>query len=262
MVTAALIALAAIAVVMGATMVVSRVVDKVAVVDVAWGLMFVAVALALAVWSGDGHSWLLAAIVTTWGGRLAWHVGRRSLGQGEDPRYQEMLGDGGFGETVVRVFLLQAAVAFVISLPLQAAAAYDVRWTWLVFVGAGLWLVGLIFESVGDAQLNAYRARPKDFRPLVMDRGLWRWTRHPNYFGDSCVWWGLWLAGAMSLGWVQGLATVVAPLVMTLFLIFGTGARLLERTMMERPGYPEYAERTSMFFPLPPRSRPGTRRAT
>jgi steroid 5-alpha reductase family enzyme len=252
-VTATLIGLAAITVVMGVTMAVSLRVGRVAVVDVAWGLMFVAVAVAVAVWSPDWHSWLLAGLVTVWGGRLAWHIFTRSRGHGEDPRYAALLGDGGFGAAVRKVFLVQAFAAFVISLPLMVAGAYDVRWTWLVALGAVVWLVGLVFESVGDAQLAAYKALPKATKPPVMDRGLWRYTRHPNYFGDACVWWGIWLAGAMATGWLPGLLTVVAPLAMTYFLAFATGARLLERTMMQRPGYPEYAARTSMFVPLPPR---------
>ena len=85
-----------------------------------------------------------------------------------------------------------------------------------------------------------------------MDRGLWRYTRHPNYFGDACVWWGIWLAGAVASGWVAAIVTFVAPFAMTYFLAFATGARLLEQTMMQRPGYPEYAAHTSMFFPWPP----------
>ena len=87
-----------------------------------------------------------------------------------------------------------------------------------------------------------------------MQTGLWRYTRHPNYFGDACVAWGFWLVGGLASGPVPALVTLVAPVAMTYFLVFATGARLLERTMMERPGYPEYAARTSMFFPLPPRS--------
>jgi steroid 5-alpha reductase family enzyme len=253
MVTAALIGLAAVAVVMGLTVAVSLRVGRVAVVDVAWGLMFVAVAIAVAAWSPDPHSWLVAALVTVWGARLAWHIGRRSRGHGEDPRYTAMLGDGGFRLALRKVFLVQAVAAFVISLPIMVAGAYDVRWSWLVAVGSLVWLVGLVFESVGDAQLAAYKAQPQDTRPPVMDRGLWRWTRHPNYFGDACVWWGIWLVGALATGWLPGLLTVVAPLAMTYVLAFATGARLLERTMMQRPGYPEYAARTSMFVPLPPR---------
>jgi steroid 5-alpha reductase family enzyme len=253
MVTATLIGLTTIAVVMGVTMVVSLRVGRVAVVDVAWGLLFVGVAIAVAIWSPDWHSWLLAGLVTVWGGRLAWHILKRSRGHGEDPRYAELLGDGGFSLAVRKVFLVQGFAAFVISLPIMVAGAYDVRWAWLVALGAVVWLVGLVFESVGDAQLAAYKALPQDTRPPVMDRGLWRYTRHPNYFGDACVWWGIWLAGALATGWLPGLLTVVAPIAMTYFLAFATGARLLERTMMKRPGYPEYAARTSMFVPLPPR---------
>ena len=105
--------------------------------------------------------------------------------------------------------------------------------------GSALWLVGLAFEAVGDAQLAAYKEIPKAQRPQVLDTGLWRWTRHPNYFGDAAVTWGLWLVGGLGSGWAVGLATVVAPIAMTYFLVFATGARLLEQTMMQRPGYPQ-----------------------
>lgn len=240
-------------VVMGLTAWISWRVGRVSVVDVAWGLAFVAVALVLAVASGQWLSWLLAALVTIWGGRLALHIQRRSRGHGEDPRYAAMLGDAGFGTVIRKVFVVQGLAVFVVSLPLQTAAAYDVRWRWLVAVGVVVWLVGLVFEAVGDSQLTAYRALPKDKKPPVMQTGLWRYTRHPNYFGDMCVWWGIWMAGALSLGWLPGLLTVVAPVAMTYFLAFATGARLLERTMMQRPGYPAYAARTSMLVPLPPR---------
>ena len=118
----------------------------------------------------------------------------------------------------------------------------------VVVIGALVWLLGVVFEAVGDAQLAAYKKDPD--RPPVMDRGLWRYTRHPNYFGDACVWWGIWLVAASA--W-PGVLTVPSPVVMTYFLVFATGARLLEETMMKRPGYPEYAARTSMFVPMPPR---------
>jgi steroid 5-alpha reductase family enzyme len=121
----------------------------------------------------------------------------------------------------------------------------------LVWAGVAVWAVGYVFETVGDAQLAAYKADPD--RGPVMDRGLWAWTRHPNYFGDACVWWGLWLAGAAATGWLPALLTLPAPVAMSYFLAYATGARPLERMMMKRPGYPEYAARTSMFFPLPPR---------
>jgi steroid 5-alpha reductase family enzyme len=246
---------AAAAVVMTATALIARRIGRVSVVDVAWGVGLVAVAVVCAVLAGTRQSWLLVALVALWGGRLSWHILRRARGHGEDPRYEAMMG-GSLGEVgldvaVRKVFLLQGVALWFVGLPLQAAAVAGVRWGWLVVVGAAVWLLGTVFESVGDAQLAAYKADPD--RGPVMDRGLWAWTRHPNYFGDACVWWGIWLAGGLASGWPAGLLTVIAPVVMTYFLVFATGARLLERTMMERPGYGEYAARTSMFFPLPPR---------
>lgn len=258
MLTQAAVAFLAAAVVMGATAAVSRRRDRVADVDVAWGLAFVAVALALAVVRPDAHSWLLALLVTLWGGRLAVHIARRSRGHGEDPRYEKMLGGPGWhagaATVLLRVFATQAVVAWIISLPLQVAAAYDVRWWPVVWVGVAIWAVGVYFEVVGDAQLEAYKARPRESRPKILDTGLWGWTRHPNYFGDACVWWGLWVAGALSLGWVPGLATVLAPVAMTFFIRNVTGARLLEQTMSQREGWAEYAARVPLFFPRPPRS--------
>jgi steroid 5-alpha reductase family enzyme len=256
-VTQALVALLVAVTVMGVTAAVSKRVDRVAVVDVAWGSSFVAIALVLALVWPDPHSWLLAVLVSLWGGRLAWHIAKRSKGHGEDPRYEEMLGGPGWhagaGTVLLRVFGTQALVAWIISFPLVVAAAYDVRWWPVVWIGVAVWALGVFFEVVGDAQLAAYRSRPRGERPPVLDTGLWAWTRHPNYFGDACVWWGLWVAGALSLGWLPGLLTVFAPAAMTYFIRNVTGARLLERTMSQRPGWDEYAARVPLFVPRPPR---------
>lgn len=257
MVSAILVAVAAAVVVMGGFAIYSKVVDKVVVVDVAWGLTFVAIALTEAVVFPDTHSWFVAALVTVWGGRLAWHVGRRLRGHGEDPRYESMLGGPGWsagaGRVITKVFVTQAAVALIISAPLQVAGAYDVRWWPVVWAGVVVWAIGLCFEVVGDAQLSAYRAQPRDQRPKILDTGLWAWTRHPNYFGDACVWWGLWLAAAMPLGWLPGLLTIWAPAAMTYFVRNVTGAKLLEKTMSKREGWDDYAARVPMFVPRPPR---------
>ena len=253
MITVLALGLAAAAVVMTVTAVVSRRVGKVAVVDIAWGLVFVAIAWTVALARPDAHSWLVTGLVTVWGGRLAWHVFRRSRGHGEDPRYAEMLGDAGWWTVVRRVFVTQGVVAWLVALPVMVAGDQDVRWWAVVWLGVAVWAVGLFFETVGDAQLAAYRSRPREERPPVMDQGLWGWTRHPNYFGDACVWWGIWLAGAMATGWLPGLATVVAPVAMTFFIRNVTGAKLLEKTMSQRPGWDEYAARVPLFFPRPPR---------
>jgi steroid 5-alpha reductase family enzyme len=222
---------------------------RISVVDVTWGLALAVVALVCAVLgNGDGlRRWLLLVLVAAWGLRLSWHIWRRSTGHGEDPRYTELLGSGR-GGPLVRVWIPQGAAIWFVSLPVQVSAVAGDGVGLVVVLGAVAWMVGVLFESVGDAQLAAYKRDPD--RPPVMDRGLWRYTRHPNYFGDSCVWWGIWLVAASA--W-PGVLTVLSPVVMTYFLVFATGARLLEETMMKRPGYPEYAARTSMFVPLPPK---------
>ncbi len=243
----------AVAVLMTATALISRGVGRVAVVDVAWGLGFVLVALVSALLGDEPVRGLLLVMVSVWGLRLAWHIGRRQLAQSEDdPRYTKMLGEGGFSVAVRRVFLVQGLAIWFVSLPVQVGAVVGTRWSWLVWVGVALWALGVVFESVGDAQLSAYKKDPE--RKPVMDRGLWGWTRHPNYFGDASVWWGSWVVGGLAGGLPSAL-TILSPIAMTYFLVFATGARLLESSMMKRPGYPEYAQRTSMFFPLPPKHR-------
>ena len=133
----------------------------------------------------------------------------------------------------------------------MVGTATATRWPWIVALGVLVWLVGLVLEAVGDAQLAAYRRDPD--RGPVLDRGLWAWTRHPNYFGDACVWWGLWLAGGLATGPVAGLATVAAPIAMTWFIAVVTGVRPTERRMEGRPGWDAYAARTSMLITRPPR---------
>lgn len=245
---------AAVLVLMTATALIARRIGRVVVVDAAWGAGFVVVALVCALVGDAPVRWLLLGLVGVWGLRLARHTGQRLLATDEeDPRYAALLEGKPWSYAVTRVFVTQGVAMWFVSLPVQVAAVSPTRWWWVVALGVVVWAVGMVFETVGDAQLEAYKRQPRESRPQVMDQGLWRYTRHPNYFGDACVWWGVWLVG-LGAGWI-GLATVLSPAVMTYFLVFATGARLLERTMMQRPGYPEYAERTSMFVPLPPRRR-------
>ena len=258
--------LVAVAVGMGAAAVRAKQLDKAAVVDVAWGAGFVLVALAAAVTGtaldeGDsGRRWLVVAMVAVWGLRLAWHIRGRAIGEhagAEDPRYAEMLGGPpsqvGMVTLVRRVFLVQGVVQWFVAVPVMVGAVLTVAWWPVVVVGVVVWAVGLFFEAVGDRQLAAYKAEPKATRPPVMDRGLWRYTRHPNYFGDATIWWGLWLAAGLGSGWVAGLATVLCPAAMTFFIYQVTGVKLLEKSMGQRDGWAEYAARTSAFFPLPPK---------
>jgi steroid 5-alpha reductase family enzyme len=243
----------AVAALMAVTAFIAHRIGRVVIVDLVWGLGFVLVALISALVGDTSVRWLLLVMVAVWGGRLAWHVGQRvAATHEEDPRYAKLLDGKPFSYAVTRVFLTQGLAMWFVSLPVQVAAASNQPvWSWLVAVGIGIWLVGLAFESIGDHQLATYKKAPD--RSSVMDRGLWRYTRHPNYFGDSCVWWGIFLVAVGASRWA--LTTSLSPVVMTYFLVFATGAKLLEQTMMKRNGYPEYAERTSMFFPLPPRKR-------
>lgn len=257
-----LASLATSAMAMGVTAVLARRLATVAVVDVTWGLVFVAIGwVSYVAGQQSGRSLLLAVLVTLWGGRLAWHIRRRAVGRGEDPRYDRLLSvkppHQRFRYALVRVFATQGLVAWFVALPLQVAAATDSALGWVAALGVVVWVVGVGFESVGDAQLAAFTADPAN-RGTVMDRGLWGWTRHPNYFGDSAVWWGLWLVAAEA--W-PGVLTGLSPVVMTYILAFATGARLLESEMARRPGYREYMERTSMFVPRPPRPARRLRRA-
>ncbi len=228
-------------------------------VDVAWGLAFTAVALTgygLSAGYGDDGRRLLATLLTAvWGVRLAAHIARRARGTGEDPRYARMLARRPPGRArtlyaVRLVYLLQAVLVWFVSLPVQAAQYLPGGPGPLAWAGTALWAVGLFFEAVGDRQLSRFKADPAN-RGRVMDRGLWRYTRHPNYFGDACVWWGLFLLAADApIGW----AFVGSPLLMTWLLAFGSGKPMLERQMgADKPGWAEYAARTSGFVPLPPR---------
>ena len=236
------------------TWLVSIALRDVSIVDIAWGLGFVVVAW-IAFASGNGHGarrTLLAVLVTVWGLRLAGYIGRRKLRHpGEDPRYGEWRkkwGDRFWLVSLGNVFLLQAALVWVVSLPLQGASSRGGGLGVLDWLGVALWCVGLFFEGVGDAQMARFKA-DKSNKGTVMDRGLWRYTRHPNYFGDFCVWWGIGLIALSSGAWWS----LIGPAVVTLLLTRVSGKDHLERSMSQRPGYAEYVERTSGFVPRPPR---------
>ncbi len=244
----------AVAVVHSATFVIGRRLGRYNVVDVAWGLGFVAVAIVSALLgSGDPtRRWLLLALVSIWGLRLSWHLFRKTAGKGEDPRYADLLRGATVIQVLGKVFLLQASLTLFISFPLQLSANSGPTPTPLLAVaiaGLALFFVGVTFEATGDRQLRVFKSDPAN-RGVIMDRGLWAWTRHPNYFGDACVWWGLWLITVN--GWLS-LATVGSPLLMTYLLVRVSGARRTERYMKDRPGFAAYQDRTAYFFPRPPR---------
>ena len=228
----------------------------VSIIDPVWGPAFVVVALVAAL-AGNGdpaRRWLLLAMTAVWGLRLGWHLTRRKLVEREeDRRYAAMRQRKGGAFTLwslYAIFGTQGLLVLIVSLPVQVAAQRPAALAATAVPGVIVFLVGLVFESIGDEQLRRFKADAAN-RGKVMDHGLWRYTRHPNYFGDASVWWGLWLL-ALPAGGVWW--TVLGPLVMTLLLVRVSGKAMLERDIARRrPEYTDYIKRTSGFFPLPPK---------
>jgi steroid 5-alpha reductase family enzyme len=246
----------AIAVLMVATWLLSLVLRNASIVDVVWGLGFVVVAWVVRLQgaTNEVRQWLLVAMTTVWGVRLAGYLFRRNHGQPEDYRYRAMRKRWGSRFPIVSlatVFTLQGVLMWTVSLPVQLGQVRNGDGIGALAIGGVvLWLVGLFFETVGDAQLARFRADASN-HGKVMDRGLWRYTRHPNYFGDACVWWGIGLVAAESGVGAWGL---IGSAVMTVLLLRVSGVALLERSLRKRkPEYAAYAERTSAFVPRPPK---------
>jgi steroid 5-alpha reductase family enzyme len=257
--TALLAAAIAIAVLMLLTWVVSVVLRNASIVDIVWGLGFVVVGWTVRL-QGDTNTarqWLLVGMVTVWGLRLAGYLAWRNHGAGEDYRYRAMrkrYGDRFPVVSLVTVFAFQGLMMWIVSLPIQLGQVPDTPDPGLLAaVGVVVWLVGLGFEAVGDWQLARFKADPAN-AGTVMDRGLWRYTRHPNYFGDALVWWGIALVAAESGVGAWGL---VGAALMTVLLRRVSGVTLLERSLVKRrAGYVEYVARTSPFVPRPPKRLP------
>ena len=227
------------------------------IIDPVWGLGFVAI-----VWissllnrsSLNGRVLLLAGLTTLWGLRLSLFLLWRNWNHSEDRRYQAMrrVREKSFWWwSLFAVFLLQGGLMWFISLPLQIAAAEaaQTKFGAIDFLGLALWCTGLFFEAVGDWQLHRFKTQPENVK-RVMEQGLWKYTRHPNYFGDFCIWWGRYLiAAAGGAAW-----TLASPLVMSLLLMKVSGVALLESTISgRRPEYESYKKRTNAFFPGRPR---------
>ncbi|MGB1689029.1 MAG: DUF1295 domain-containing protein [Ilumatobacteraceae bacterium] len=229
---------------------------SVAIVDISWGLGFATVATVL--WIADDAKsnldtllWLMTLL---WGLRLCLYLARRNLGHGEDYRYVAMRKRWGPAFPLISfltVYTLQGTLMWVVSLPVQLSHRAEGSIGVLAVIGAVLWAVGLYFEVVGDIQLSRFKADSAN-QGKVLDTGLWRYTRHPNYFGDACVWWGIAIvACSVSVG-VWGL---IGAAVMNVLLLKVSGVALLERSLVRRkPEYQAYIDRTSAFIPRPPKS--------
>lgn len=225
-------------------------------VDRYWGFGFAVIAAVTALLRPEANlpAYVLAGATMMWGLRLTAYITWRNWGDDEDYRYAAMRKrrpDTFWLWSLFMVFGLQGVLMWFISLPVQIAVTTQGGSLGpLLVAGLLLWLIGFYFESVGDWQLARFKADPAN-KGKVMDQGLWRYTRHPNYFGDTCVWWGLFI---MACGAPYGVFLVLSPLLMTGLIIKVSGVAMLEKDIEERrPAYREYIRKTSAFFPLPPK---------
>lgn len=227
------------------------------IVDPWWSVAFLIVGLNTAMRTGlTAGKALLLALLAVWALRLWAHLHARSRGKAEDPRYAKFRADAGprwWWLSFFQVFLLQGGLVLIVSAPLQvalSARAPDTVST-LDLCGLFIWLSGFLIESVADAQLQAFRSDPTR-KGTILDSGLWRYSRHPNYFGEALLWWGYWL---FALDQPAGLISIFGPALMTFLLVRVSGVTMLDAHMATtRPGYAAYMARTSGFFPLPPRN--------
>jgi steroid 5-alpha reductase family enzyme len=221
------------------------------IVDIFWGSGFVivnAVYFALSPEGFPARQWLVTLLVTLWGLRLSIHVLTRNWRKAEDFRYRKWRGENGsrwWWKSFLQVFLLQGLLMWIISAPLWAAhlGPFPDRLTMVDAIAVIFWAVGFFFESAGDAQLARFKADLGN-KGKLLDTGVWRFSRHPNYFGDAAQWWGFFLIGASAGGWWA----LFSPVIMTILLLRVSGVALLEKTMETRPGYKEYIERTNVFI--------------
>jgi len=249
-----------IVVLMVSTWAISVAVKNASSVDIVWGLGFVLVAWGVNLTADglDARQWVLTAMTTIWGLRLGLYLAWRNHGKGEDFRYRAMRKRWGPRFWLISlgtVFGLQGVLMWIVSLPVQLGQADSTPDLGvLAWIGLAVWALGLFFEVVGDAQLARFKADPAN-AGVVMDRGLWRYTRHPNYFGDACVWWGIALVAAETGTGAWG---IIGAVVMTVLLRRVSGVTLLEKSLVKRrAGYDEYVARTSPFIPRPPKRTAG-----
>jgi len=265
---------------------ISVVAKDASLIDIFWGFGFLVVA-AVCLYLADvktPYLWLLAGMPIAWGIRLSLYLAKRNLGHGEDVRYVAMrkrAAKKGMSEmawrirTLFTVYFGQGLLIMIVSAPVWVAMAapyasfeqhtdqglpdgfvvFTTSIGILSSLGALLWLIGFLFEAIGDWQLSKFMKKMKSYdgayedKP-VLDTGLWKYTRHPNYFGNACMWWGIWLVACQApWGW----ATIFAPIIMTLLLTKVSGRDLLERQLKKRPAYQDYIRRTSGFFPRLPK---------
>ena len=226
-------------------------IDNYSIVDIAWGPGFAIIAWAQYFYNQAGYSILIPLLVSLWSLRLFLHIAKRNIGKPEDYRYTEMRQN--WGENIklnayIRVFLVQAIFQYLVALPITGATAPLQRPNF-VLIGTIVFFFGLVFETVGDQQLRNFVAH-RESKDQVMQSGLWKYTRHPNYFGEATLWWGIFL---LSLGYGAPATAVLGPLTITILVRYISGVPLLEKKYANNPNFQDYAKRTSVFIPMPPK---------
>lgn len=226
------------------------------IVDSLWSLMFLVAAIVYFLQSSEpgARSLLILGLVTIWALRLSIHLAIRNWNESEDRRYQEIRDNNNPGfeyKSLYLVFGLQGVLAWIISIPLLFAVTPATGFHWIDFVAIALWLFGFYFEASSDWQLLRFKNKP-DNKGKVLDAGLWKYSRHPNYFGEFCIWWSFFLFALPSGGWW----TIYAPVLMAFLLLKVSGVVLMEKDISHRrPEYQDYVNRTSAFFPALPKKQ-------
>ncbi|WP_422486920.1 DUF1295 domain-containing protein [Gudongella sp. DL1XJH-153] len=227
-------------------------------IDIAWGFGFVVVAVTSYLISAEYtlRGSVITILVLLWGLRLSWHLFKRNWNKKEDYRYVAMREKWGSKNHAVmayiRVFMSQMALCFIIALPIMITNFSSVEGLVILdFVGIAIWIIGYYFEVVGDAQLKEFISNPEN-KGKLMKYGLWKYTRHPNYFGEATMWWGIFL---ISLSVPGSLLGIISPITITTLLLFVSGVPLLEKKYKDHPEWDEYARKTSKFIPMPPKDQ-------
>lgn len=241
---------------MAAFFVIATLMKDNSIVDIGWGLGFIVVELAVLIKSDQftPQNLLLLLLVSLWGLRLAGYIFKRNYGAGEDYRYAQWRKQWGkwvVPRAFLQVFMLQGLFMFIIALPLMVAAANEEAPIGpLAWAGVAVWVIGFYFEAVGDRQKSVFKKNPAN-KGHIMTSGLWRYTRHPNYFGEAAMWWGIFLIAARSGYWY---ISIISPVVLTFLLLKVSGVAMLERKYGGNQEFESYARRTSAFIPMPPKA--------
>ena len=235
----------------------SRLINRVDIVDISWGLVFIMIAfIAIIINGGTSWSgWLVATLIFIWGGRLAIHIYQRfRVSTEEDKRYVELRNKWPKNllalQIYTRIFIVQAIAALIISLPVVAVINSDSNSWLIVAVGFVVWLTGFLVEAIADRQLSVFISSSKNHGKL-MNKGIWQYSRHPNYFGEITQWWGIWIISLTTPYWVLALA---GPILITLLICFISGIPPTERAMSRKPGWKSYKQKTSILIPWLPKS--------